>query len=60
VQTVLVSSSKLNAIPVFSMPSFHHAQLKARVRVTVWFQVITESQINMAKVYSHGEMMMLS
>jgi len=41
------------------MPWFHHAQLKARVRVIVWFQVITEGQINMAKVYSHGEMTML-
>jgi len=39
--------------------TFHHAQLKGSVRVTVWFQVITESQINLAKVYSHDEMIML-
>jgi len=32
--------------------------LNARVGVTVCFQDITERQINMAKLYSHGEMTM--
>jgi len=31
----------------------------ARVRVTVCFLDIAEGQINMAKVYFHGEMTML-
>jgi len=29
----------------------------ARVKVTVCFQDVAEGQINMAKVYFHGEMM---
>jgi len=33
--------------------------LNARVRVIVCFHDITEGQINMAKVYFHGEMTVL-
>ena len=36
----------------FTMHNFN-----ARVKVTVCFQDVAEGQINMAKVYFHGEMM---